>query len=64
MTLCSLLWKGANVTYSLQGLLQLQCYFALCEVQTNQNPIPAPTEVVQGMGQGTSPQVNTTFMEN
>lgn len=53
--------KGASVAYSVQGLLQLQCYFALTqlsEVQPNGNPgllVLGPLEGEQGLGQGTSP---------
>lgn len=50
-----------KVCYSCSAILPST---QLWEVQTNQNPVPGPMEVVQGMGQGTPPQVSTKSMEN
>lgn len=64
--LCALLlWKRADTAYSLQGLLQLQCYFARNSALGGADKLEScPLEVVQGMGQGTSSQVSTKSMEN
>ena len=62
--------EGAGVADSGQGLLQLRCCFAftqLVEVQLNGNPsllVLGPTEGVQGLGQGASPQVSTESRES
>lgn len=70
MTLVLPFLEGASVAYSGQGLSQLQCCFAftqLTEVQLNGNAgllVLGPTEGVQGLGQGPSPQVSTESRES